>query len=93
MTTARALNKQQFAHLIPHAGEMTLIDQVDHWEEKHIICRTRSHLDSANPLYFKKKLSSIHLLEYGAQAIAIHGGLLSGKQKPGFLARDRKSVV
>ncbi len=89
MTVDKRLNKAQFAHLIPHVGNMILIDTVDFWADKQIICRSRTHLDPANPLRLNNTLSSMHLIEYGAQAMAIHGGLLSGKSSPGFLAAAR----
>ena len=85
----KVLNQTQFAHLIPHAGSMMLIDQVDSWSDKQINCSTQSHLASDNPLRLNNSLSAMHLIEYGAQSMAIHGGLLSGKSSPGFLAAVR----
>ena len=89
MSASKPLSKIHFAHLIPHAGSMSLIDAVDFWSDKQIICRSSSHQDPANPLRLYTGLSSMHLIEYGAQAMAIHGGLLSGKASPGFLAAIR----
>ena len=85
----KTLNQAQFAHLIPHAGSMMLIDQVDSWSDKHINCSTQSHLATDNPLRLDNSLSIMYLIEYGAQSMAIHGGLLSGKSSPGFLAAVR----
>ncbi len=85
----KPINQTQFAHLIPHAGSMMLIDQVDSWTDKQINCSTQSHLASDNPLRLNNSLSAMHLIEYGAQSMAIHGGLLSGKSSPGFLAAVR----
>lgn len=89
MTNNKPLIQTQFTHLIPHAGPMMLIDQVDSWSSKNIHCTTQSHLDSDNPLRLNGCLSAMHLIEYGAQSMAIHGGLLSGKSSPGFLAAVR----
>jgi len=83
------LNQAQFAHLIPHTGTMMLIDQVASWSTHQIQCISHSHLDSSNPLRLNGHLSAMHLIEYGAQSMAIHGGLLSGKSSPGFLAAVR----
>ncbi|NOQ65368.1 MAG: phosphotransferase [Methyloprofundus sp.] len=83
------MNKTEFAHLIPHAGLMSLIDQVESWSDKQIYCTTRSHLAKDNPLRLNDRLSVMHLIEYGAQSMAIHGGLLSGKSSPGYLAAIR----
>jgi len=85
----KRLNQAEFANLIPHAGNMILIDQVEDWGDKFIICNTISHMAKDNPLRLNGILSSIHLIEYGAQAMAIHGGLLTGKASPGFLAAAR----
>ncbi|MDF1582582.1 MAG: hypothetical protein RQ733_11645 [Methyloprofundus sp.] len=85
----KPISQAQFAHLIPHAGSMMLIDQVDSWTDKQIYCSTQSHLASDNPLRLNNSLSVMHLIEYGAQSMAIHGGLLSGKSSPGFLAAVR----
>lgn len=85
------LHRDQFTQLIPHAGSMILIDRVDSWTNKQIICRTRSHQNPENPLRLDGFLSSIHLIEYGAQTTAIHGGLLNGKAAPGFLAATRRA--
>jgi len=83
------LNKTQFAHLIPHSDSMSLIDQVDSWADNKINCTTRSHLAADNPLRLNNCLSAMHLIEYGAQSMAIHGGLLSGHSSPGYLAAVR----
>jgi predicted hotdog family 3-hydroxylacyl-ACP dehydratase len=89
MILEQCLSRGQFEHLIPHVGSMALIDTVESWSEQHIICRTGTHQNVENPLRLDGALSAIHLLEYGAQAMAIHGGLLSGKASPGFLAAVR----
>lgn len=88
---AKPLLRTEFADLIPHAGAMSLIDRVDRWSGTDIVCRAGSHRDPANPLNFNGYLSTLHLLEYGAQTAAIHGGLLSGKARPGFFAAARNA--
>ena len=70
---------------------MCLIDQVMDWDKQHIVCCSRSHLNPSNPLMEDGELSAIHLLEYGAQAMAIHGGLLAQQTVPGFLAAIRNA--
>ena len=89
MIANNSLNQSQFAGLIPHAGNMILIDTVESWTTKQIVCRSRSHQNPDHPLRLNGQLSSIHLIEYGAQTTAIHGGLLTGKSAPGFLAAAR----
>jgi len=81
--------------LIPHAGRMCLLDAVQAWDEQGIHCITHSHRDPHNPLRSHERLAALHLCEYGAQAMAVHGGLLArrehgGKAVPGVLASLRE---
>jgi predicted hotdog family 3-hydroxylacyl-ACP dehydratase len=69
---------QEVAALLPHAGAMCLLDEVACWDETHVVCRSASHRRRPHPLCREGHLSSIHLLEYAAQAAGVHGGLLSG---------------
>ena len=72
--------------LLPHSGDMRLIDKVTHWDETQIACLTNSHLNPSNPLRGNDQLSAVHAAEYGAQAMALHGGLLAqkaGQRQPG----------
>ncbi len=71
------LTKSDIEAIIPHAGGMCLLEQVLSYTDTEIICRTQSHLDVNNPLKTDGKLSKMHLIEYGAQAIAVHGGLMA----------------
>ena len=80
------ISQLQIEQLIPHSGPMSLIDRIDAWDEDSIQCRTASHRRPDHPLRRNGSLSALHLLEYGAQCIAIHGGLLAGGSRPGFLA-------
>ena len=60
---------------IPHQGAMCLIDEVVDWSATDIHCRTASHRLKSNPLRTADLLRSECGIEYGAQAIAIHGAL------------------
>jgi predicted hotdog family 3-hydroxylacyl-ACP dehydratase len=60
---------------IPHQGAMCLIDEVLEWSATEISCRTDSHRLKSNPLRTADHLRSECGIEYGAQAIAIHGAL------------------
>lgn len=68
---------------------MCLIDAVEFWDSHRIECLATSHLDEKNPLRAGGELGSIHLLEYGAQAMAIHNGLLKRCSTRGVLAALR----
>jgi predicted hotdog family 3-hydroxylacyl-ACP dehydratase len=73
---------------------MCLLDGVQQWDEQHIVCSSHSHLDQGNPLRCALGLSSLQGVEYGAQAMAVHGGLLAREQgqkiPPGYLAALRQ---
>ena len=57
---------------IPHAGAMCLLDRVIEGDESRIVCAAGSHRDPGNPLRAHGTLSSVHAIEYAAQAMALH---------------------
>ena len=87
------IDKAAIRRLIPHAGVMCLLDEVLSWDEASIHCRSTTHRDAAHPLARGGRLAALHLLEYGAQAMAIHGGLRAatagGAAAPGVLVSAR----
>ena len=88
------LAKTNWADLIPHAGTMCLLDGVVAWDEHTIHAVTDGHARPDNPLRSAQGLHAVHLAEYGAQAMAVHGALLAranGAQtaKPGRLVSLR----
>ena len=70
-----SIDKSEIRTLIPHSGTMCLLDGVISWDDTSILCVTNTHHDGDNPLRRDGHLSTVHALEYGAQAAAIHGGL------------------
>jgi predicted hotdog family 3-hydroxylacyl-ACP dehydratase len=64
-------------HLLPHAGRMRVIAAVRAWDATAIECLAVSHRDAANPLRIAGELPAACGLEYGAQAMAIHGALVA----------------
>jgi len=79
--------------LVPHAGAMCLWDEVLAWDAAAIRLRAHNHRDAAHPLRSGGRLRAVHLCEYGAQAMAVHGGLLArergGAAPPGMLVALR----
>ncbi len=75
----------QIAALIPHAGAMCLLDRVVAWSDGSIHCRSATHRDPVHPLLRDGRLAAVHLIEYGAQAAAVHGGLLAREGGGGAL--------
>ena len=87
------ISKPQIRELIPHSGLMCLLDLVTQWDDRSIVCISNTHRDPANPLRRNGQLSALHAFEYGAQAIAVHGGLRARSAgvtaPPGYLAALR----
>ena len=84
------MNRDEICRLIPHAERMCLLDAVESWDDERIRCQSHSHLEADHPLQHDGGLSSIHLIEYSAQAMAVHGGLIARKHNEvlsnGYLA-------
>ena len=84
------IDRETLCGLIPHTGSMCLLSGVIDWNEESIHCTATSHLESDNPLCTGGRLAGVHLLEYGAQAMAVHSRLLaddpSGPPGAGYLA-------
>ena len=70
------------AALIPHAGGMCLLERVESWSALGICCLSASHRRRDHPLRRDGVLASLHLLEYAAQATAVHGALVQGGGAP-----------
>lgn len=60
---------------IPHAGAMRLLAAVRSWDAKRIVCTAHSHGRPDHPLRENGRLSSVHAIEYAAQAAALHASL------------------
>jgi predicted hotdog family 3-hydroxylacyl-ACP dehydratase len=81
------------ARLIPHAGDMCLLDLVLSWDASRIACLTTTHLQTGNPLRRAGRLGILCGVEYAAQAMALHAALsgdgdTTGPRR-GFLASLR----
>jgi len=61
---------------IPHQGNMCLLDGVVQWDDTRLTAIASSHLAPDNPLRAYGCLSSVHGIEYAAQAMAVHAALL-----------------
>jgi predicted hotdog family 3-hydroxylacyl-ACP dehydratase len=85
--------KADWSRLIPHAGTMCLLDEIVAWDDTSIHMRSGSHRRPDHPLLSDGHLRALHLCEYGAQAMAVHGGLVAQAAgacaAPGFLVSLR----
>ena len=93
MRTAETIGRADILALVPHQGAMCLWDEVRAWDARTIHVSAHNHRDPAHPLRSEGRLRAIHLCEYGAQAMAVHGGLLArdagGIARPGLLVALR----
>jgi predicted hotdog family 3-hydroxylacyl-ACP dehydratase len=91
------ISKADLRRLIPHQGRMCLLDTVEQWDQISITCRTASHRDASNPLRRDNHLEAICGLEYAAQAMGVHVGLLEQGRKPhnavGYLGAVRNLTL
>ena len=85
--------RAQIEALIPHKGSMCLWDEVVDWGPQRIHLRASNHRDPSHPLCSHDRLHAVHLCEYGAQAMAVHGGLRAREggetARPGLLVALR----
>jgi predicted hotdog family 3-hydroxylacyl-ACP dehydratase len=87
------LDRAGIAARIPHSGSMCLLDRLERWDAESIHCSTRSHALPDNPLRTAGGLLAPNAIEYAAQAMALHGGLLAAEgstPSAGFLASARQ---
>ena len=91
------IGRDAILSLVPHAGAMCLWDEVVAWDATRIELRAANHHDPAHPLRSAGRLRALHLCEYGAQAMAVHGGLRArergGVAAPGLLVALRGVVL
>ena len=92
--SAPPVGRDAILALVPHAGAMCLWDEVREWDAHRIRLRAGNHRDPAHPLRSGDgRLRALHLCEYGAQAMAVHGGLRAaaarGRAAPGMLVALR----
>ncbi len=93
--TSVLLDAAAIARRVPHAGKMCLLNALHHWDELTIRCSAISHQTLDHPLRSASGLLSAAAIEYAAQAMALHGGLLAERDDPaaeptpGFLASVR----
>jgi len=84
---------ERIAALIPHAGTMCLLERIVRWSDSSVTLATTTHRNPDNPLATASGLRAIHLCEYGAQAMAVHGGLAAEargeRAMPGLLVSLR----
>lgn len=90
---APRLDRNGIAALVPHSGSMCLLEELLEWDAQRIRCATSTHRSADHPLRSASGLLAPCAIEYGAQAMALHGALLARAEKswarPGYLASAR----
>ena len=87
------IRRHQIIGLIPHGETMCLLDRVTKWDEHHLSATTASHRREDNPLLENGRMDTVALVEYGAQAAAIHAALQHsglGAAQPAYLGAIKK---
>lgn len=92
-----AVSRREIEALIPHQGAMCLLAGATQWDADHIVCHADNHRRADHPLRSRRGLLSTCLVEYAAQAMALHGALLARcaadgppRAQPGLLAAARQ---
>ena len=96
MNATPQLGPDEISHLIPHSGAMCMLSHLDRWDLQHIVCCANNHRDGrAHRCAPRSGLLSSALIEYAAQAMALHGALVGQAQgkavRPGYLASVRST--
>ena len=93
------LRSKDIAELIPHTGNMVLLDEINQWDNNSITATAFSKAPHDNPLLEESdnyRFDSMLLIEYGAQAAAVHAALLSsglGEQRPAYIGAVKNVAI
>ena len=85
-------DKIAIAKVIPHTGNMCLLDGVLECDAQRIRCISSTHRDVNNPMRSGDALPALCGIEYAAQAMAVHGAWdakFDTKPRTGYLAALR----
>ncbi len=85
-------DKAAIARVIPHTGNMCLLDGVIECDAQRIRCVSSTHRAADNPMRCGDALPTLCGIEYAAQAMAVHGAWdakFDKKPRAGYLAALR----
>lgn len=85
-------DKAAIAKVIPHTGNMCLLDGILECDAQRIRCVSGTHRDTNNPIRCGDVLPALCGIEYAAQAMAVHGAWdakFEKKPRAGYLAALR----
>ena len=90
-----SIDNAGISQLIPHAGNMVLLDEINHWNNDNITATVFAKPLRDNPLIEasdNNTFNSLLLIEYAAQAAAVHAALLAsglGAQRPAYIGATK----
>ena len=87
------LNHNEIEPRLPHSGNMSLLHEVIQADDNSLTALATSHLDIDNPLRLNGKIATVNGIEYAAQAMAVHGSLLSDTPQAGYIATVRNIEI
>ena len=87
------LNHNEIESRLPHSGNMSLLHEVIQADGNSLTALATSHLDIDNPLRLNGKIATVNGIEYAAQAMAVHGSLLSDTPQAGYIATVRNIEI
>jgi predicted hotdog family 3-hydroxylacyl-ACP dehydratase len=82
------LTADDIAKLIPHGRNMSLVESIDSWDNNSIRCSAKKLFSAENPLCENGSLDNLTLIEYAAQAVAVHLSLSCqaiSRPRPGYV--------
>lgn len=82
------MDRARIAALIPHGESMCMLDEIVAWDETRIHGRCHNFANSTNPLFENGQLDTVLLIEFGAQAAAVHSALIQsqlGESRPAYI--------
>lgn len=92
----QSVSSEDIAGMLPHSGNMVLLDAVIGYDADAIHCVATRHHASDNPLRIDGRLPAWCGIEYAAQAMAVHQRVCAARgTRPsrGFLAVVRDVVL
>lgn len=85
-----ALGRDWLLANLPQQGAMSLLERIVSWDASSVHASANNHRDPGHPLRRAGELPIACGIEYGAQAAAAHGALVSGAPSlPGRIASVR----
>lgn len=86
------LGRAWIARHLPHQGRMSLIDEIAAWDRTSVRAIARNHREPDHPLRRGNELPIACGIEYGAQAAAAHGALVSPQASAAGLLASARGV-